>query len=142
MQLPPIPQAPHSKKVRFRLVLIGILAVVLVVLGICFPAELAAIVREISPGCWFRKLTGLACPGCGGTRAVGALLRGDVAAAFRHNLLLPISLLVLLAEYIRLIRVHFGHKPDWRDNRIYVRLMVIFAWVTLVWAILRNILGI
>lgn len=48
------------------------------------------------PGCPFRLLTGLDCPGCGGTRAVAALGRGDLTAAFDHNLL-TITLLPLLA---------------------------------------------
>ncbi len=31
--------------------------------------------------CWFRLLTGLDCPFCGGSRALGALLEGDLAGA-------------------------------------------------------------
>ena len=111
------------------------MALLLVVVGVCFPNELAALVREVSPGCWFRRLTGLSCPGCGGTRAAGALLRGDVLAAFRYNMLLPLGLLVLAAEYVRLLRVYFGHRP-------YVRTLIIFSWLVLVWAVARNVLGI
>ncbi|GAA3154296.1 DUF2752 domain-containing protein [Planomonospora alba] len=37
------------------------------------------------PACPFLALTGLYCPGCGGLRAVHALTRGDVAAAFDLN---------------------------------------------------------
>lgn len=48
------------------------------------------------PGCVFHQLTGLDCPGCGGTRAVLALARGDLLAAAGHNLL-TISLLPVLA---------------------------------------------
>lgn len=121
---------------------VGVLVVAVVVVGVLQPAELAAVVREVSPGCWFRRWTGLSCPGCGGTRAVGALLRGDVVAAFRHNLLLPLGLLVLAAEYVRLLRVYFCRREDWRGKRIYVRLVVLFAWVVPVWTLLRNLLRI
>ena len=38
--------------------------------------------------CPIHAVTGWYCPGCGGTRAVGALLRGDVVAALRDNLLM------------------------------------------------------
>ena len=140
--LPPIPPRREYRRTRRKLVWVGVLALLLLVVGVCFPNELAALVREVSPGCWFRRLTGLSCPGCGGTRAAGALLRGDVLAAFRYNMLLPLGLLVLAAEYVRLLRVYFGRRRDWRESRPYVRSLIIFSWLVLVWAIVRNMLGI
>ncbi len=142
MQLPPIPPSRRARRARVLLPVVGALAVAVVVVGVLEPAELAAVVREVSPGCWFRRWTKVSCPGCGGTRAAGALLRGDVVAAFRHNLLLPLGLLVLAAEYVRMLLVYFCRREDWRDKRIYVRLVVLFAWVVPVWTLLRNLLGI
>lgn len=49
---------------------------------------------NLIPGCAFNALTGLDCPGCGGTRAVHSLLRGDVLAALNHNVLVVLSLVV------------------------------------------------
>src|ERR1039458_2298384 len=40
------------------------------------------------PVCQFHRLTGLNCPGCGGTRALYALLHGHLATALRDNALL------------------------------------------------------
>lgn len=40
------------------------------------------------PVCQFHRLTGLNCPGCGGTRALYALLHGHFAAALRDNALM------------------------------------------------------
>lgn len=42
--------------------------------------------------CPFRLLTGLPCPGCGTTRAVGALLAGDLPEAWALN---PVGLLLV-----------------------------------------------
>jgi hypothetical protein len=52
-----------------------------------------------SPGCPFRTLTGLDCPGCGGTRAVYSLTQGDLALAADHNLLVVALLPVLVAVW-------------------------------------------
>ncbi|MBX9789449.1 MAG: DUF2752 domain-containing protein [Pirellulales bacterium] len=46
------------------------------------------------PPCWLHRLTGWHCPGCGATRALHALLHGDVSQALAFNpvfvVLLPI----------------------------------------------------
>ncbi|HUC84572.1 MAG TPA: DUF2752 domain-containing protein [Candidatus Acidoferrales bacterium] len=49
-------------------------------------------VHQFYPVCQFHRLTGLYCPGCGGTRALYALLHGDWTAAFRDNALLVAGL--------------------------------------------------
>ena len=46
--------------------------------------------------CILHELTGLDCPGCGMTRAVLALARLDVAAAFGYNAIWPVILGYLL----------------------------------------------
>lgn len=53
-------------------------------------AALLLWVRPPVPGSWYpscptRTLLGLHCPGCGTTRACGALAHGDVAGAWRFN---------------------------------------------------------
>ena len=48
--------------------------------------------------CGFRFVFGAPCPGCGMTRAMAALLRGDVAGSFRwHPLAIPLVLAAALA---------------------------------------------
>lgn len=44
------------------------------------------------PKCWLHELTGLNCPGCGGTRAITSLAHGDLLAAVYWNPLLVIGL--------------------------------------------------
>ena len=41
------------------------------------------------PVCPLYSMTGLACPGCGMTRGLHALLHGDISTALGYNLLLP-----------------------------------------------------
>ena len=44
------------------------------------------------PVCFFHQTTGLLCPGCGALRALHQLLHGHLAAAFRFNPVLVVSL--------------------------------------------------
>ena len=60
--------------------------------------------------CPWLVLTGTACPGCGGLRAVNDLTHGDVAAAFSSNALFVGSLPLFAALWTRSV-VH-----RWRDE--------------------------
>jgi hypothetical protein len=44
------------------------------------------------PVCFFHQTTGLLCPGCGTLRGLHQLLHGHLAAAFRFNPMLIVSL--------------------------------------------------
>lgn len=48
------------------------------------------------PPCPFHFITGFYCPGCGGTRAVRALLRGDLVRALYYHPLVPYGAVIYL----------------------------------------------
>lgn len=48
--------------------------------------------------CIFRLLTGLYCPGCGGTRAVRYLLKGQLQNSIQYHPLILYAAVLLLAE--------------------------------------------
>jgi hypothetical protein len=50
------------------------------------------------PVCLFHQLTGLNCPGCGGTRSAYALLHGNVALALKDNALFVVLLAAAVAR--------------------------------------------
>jgi len=93
-----------------------------------------------APGCMFHRLTGLECPGCGGTRAFFALARGDLATSLRYN---PWALVLMLGLGIwaakRVIRV-FAPRSRWgeplamRSSTLWTILILLF-----VFAFLRNL---
>ena len=146
--LPPIPAelseraAKQLRRSRIILSCVTVLLVGIIVMGIVSPHTLSGLVGEISPGCVFRRYTGIACPGCGGTRSLRALLAGDIIGAFRYNMLMPFTLLALITEYVRQCIITFTHRTDWRNNRFYIRAFVIYAWAVFAWFILRNLFGI
>ncbi len=119
-----------------RSLLLVVAVLVMLVLGFIYYA-LDPSTSDAFPRCSFLSLTGYKCPGCGGQRAVHALLNGDVAGAFRFNALLMIAVpwmgLCLFAE---------GRRT--RNPRLYARLnpellMSLFLALTLSWWLLRNI---
>lgn len=145
MSTPPIPGAPagqEQRRARIILLVVNLVLVLLAVTVLIWPHWVSGIVRDISPGCIFRKFTGLSCPGCGGTRAARAMLAGDWLAALQYNLLLPLGMLLLLAEYARLWVMSFVKRPPAVLYRGYLRLVLISAWLVLIWFVVRNLLGI
>jgi len=90
------------------------------------------------PGCVFFRLTGLHCPGCGGTRCASALVHGDVPQALAYNPLLVICLpLVALLAVSVFYREWTGRRlalprcPDWAGHLIF--------WVIVAYWVLRNV---
>ena len=71
--------------------------------------------------CPWLVLTGTACPGCGGLRAVNDLTRGDVAAALSSNALFVTSLPLLAGIWLRSVLLR------WRGERRPLRPAVV-AW--------------
>ncbi len=63
-------------------------------------------VAKLYPACPIRQHLGILCPGCGATRALAALLHGDLLQALRLNplttLLLPLALLYVASLLRRL----------------------------------------
>lgn len=80
-------------------------------------ALISEMIRQGFP-CLFHLLTGLYCPGCGGTRALRALLAGNLALSFMYHPLVPYIAAILGAELFSLAiskaaknpRYYLGHE--------------------------------
>ena len=68
--------------------------------------------------CLFHLLTGLYCPGCGGTRAVRAMMAGNLGLSFQYHPLVLYTAAVLTLELVSLAiskaaknpRLYLGHE--------------------------------
>lgn len=88
------------------------------------------------PGCMFRALTGYFCIGCGLTRALHALVHGDILRAFAMN---PLAILMLPA-----IPMMVAHGQGWRPRALEPLMRVLLApmfWLVLlpVYWVARNL---
>ena len=87
----------------------------------------------VTPPCPYRTLTGLACPGCGLTRCVHALLHGEFAIAFSYNPWVFVGAPAALT---------FASLPQLADEARTQRLRTGISWtmlaVTLLFWIWRN----
>jgi hypothetical protein len=113
---------------------VGALAVgVCVVLAVVDPED-----RTLwTPRCPFRAATGLDCPGCGGTRAVAALVRGDLPAALSHNVLTVVLLPVLLWAWAGWLAFRAGRRPS--RPELPTRAAWTLAVLVPLFAVLRNL---
>ncbi len=79
--------------------------------------------HALTPPCPYLVLTGIACPGCGLTRAAHFLLHGDVAQAFAYNPWAFVGTPAVLA---------FALMPMMTDEALTVRLRTVLSWAMLV----------
>ncbi len=92
-------------------------------------------------GCMFHAVTGFYCPGCGGTRAVLALLHGDLVQSFRYHPVVPygVGLYVLFMGSHLLERLHVPHIKGIRFHGwyLYAALFIIIVHVLYI-----NVIGV
>ena len=89
------------------------------------------------PVCQFHRLTGLNCPGCGGTRAVYALLHGEFFTTLRDNALLVGGLIffALRAIWFAAAKSRARSNAEFFPVKFFWMLLVIM----MVFAVLRNL---
>lgn len=96
-------------------------------------------VWPVWPRCALHEITGWHCPGCGLTRAMSAMLRGDAVAAFRHHpvfwlLAVPGGLWALYAAGYALRHDRFPAGPSGRALTWGAAILVVAG-------VLRNLPG-
>ena len=85
-------------------------------------------ILELVPPCAFHKITGFYCPGCGGTRAVFSLARGEIVRSFIFHPIVIYTLIVggwfLISQSIQRIS----------KNKICIAMHIspIYIWLALI----------
>lgn len=113
---------------------VGVLLVVLGYLYFFFKPHLPFLLGD----CPVRRILHLYCPGCGGTRAVKTLLRGDLLTSVQSNPVVIWGVVLCIWQYIRMVRGYL-HR-----DRACLRIPA-WSWISLIVVILgffvvRNLL--
>ncbi len=77
--------------------------------------------------CMFQKITGLYCPGCGGTRAVKAFFQGRLLVSFLYH---PLVLYCALVAVVFLVSYLIYWKTKNRKFRLYLENGWVYAGLT------------
>lgn len=94
-------------------------------------------IRHITPGCLFRRLTGVPCLLCGMTRSMAAAAHGDLEGSFRLHLLgPPLFFLAIAGTVILALETLLGRavlpRPGKEARRAVARAVLavlVAAWV-------------
>src|SRR5208282_3546182 len=89
------------------------------------------------PVCLFHKLTGLNCPGCGGTRAAYQLLHGHLLNALRDNALFILTLAALTVRGLWFVARRICHRPA--TLAVPPKALWAFLVIAIAFSVLRNL---
>lgn len=90
--------------------------------------------------CQIKMCTGLYCPGCGGTRCIYALLRGDIIGAIRSNAIVVAALLIGIMYWIENVFTAFGKRIKIiPESRVFI---ITVSGIALIYVIARNFIPI
>ena len=113
-----------------------LLGINLVIIKCLLIATLILKYTNIRLKCITFELTGIYCPGCGGTRMISHLLEGDILTSFKSNqllfILIPYSICLYAYEMIVITKTGSISK---QLNKI----LIIIAFVMIAYGIIRNI---
>lgn len=85
--------------------------------------------------CPFALCTGMACPGCGMTRAASRLLRGDIASAVSYHPLVPAIALIAIGGWAWFVLRKTGRVQPISNGLLNGILIATFVALMSVWIV-------
>ncbi|MCR4740225.1 MAG: DUF2752 domain-containing protein [Lachnospiraceae bacterium] len=85
--------------------------------------------------CYFKKVTGLYCPGCGVTRAVDSILSGHFLKSLYYNAaVLYFSVFYIYVMIREFVTIHFGGKML-KDKTVYILIYTGIGVILIQWLV-------
>jgi hypothetical protein len=91
------------------------------------------------PVCLFHSLTGLNCPGCGMTRALYALLHGNLRLALKDNALFVLTFAAPILASVRFLWQKAKNRPA--AFNVPAKFLWLFLAAAFIFAVIRNLPG-
>ena len=109
------------------------------ILGIVYAIINTKVFSQLT-NCYIREKLNILCPGCGGTRCIKSLFKGDIVSAFTYHPIITITAIYLfICNIVYLINRKREEKiMTWIYPKYYYT--IILAVILAVFTILRNIL--
>ena len=124
--------SPRSDRKRILLIAAGAVSALAVIALYALVDPGAA----LFPRCPLKALTGFDCPGCGSQRAFHAILRGDIAGAWRYNAALFFAVPVIGLYFVSsILRGRCPRLYAALDSPAAIAVIVVAAAA---WWVLRN----
>ena len=123
------------KKIKYLRIVVVIIPVILFSL---IPFWENAILWFVSyiPECPFYRQLHWPCPGCGNTRSVIALTRGDILGAMHFNITPIVVGVILFLLYVELVGYLFGKKIRLVSRKTYFPVLIVILMAA--YYVLRN----
>jgi hypothetical protein len=100
-----VDHSSDKRQAYSRIIILVLLTVMAIYLSIV-PIEEIAFGRDL---CLFKAITGRPCPGCGMTRAIASILRGDFQVSLHYNfrviIVFPLLCYLFLKESLKLFNI-------------------------------------
>ena len=86
------------------------------------------------PDCIFETVTGIYCPGCGGTRAFIALCRGHIIRSFIYHPFVPYFFVVYIIFMVRMFLMKHYHIGNVKGRRVLLSIycgigLIVMQWI-------------
>lgn len=112
------------------LYVIGWILILFLAVATAIYAACPEFIAKYLPGCLFWRITGLYCPGCGGTRAIIALLQGKLIHSFLYHPFVIYTVLTggwfMISQTVqRLTKGKFAIGMKYRDGYLWVALILV-----------------
>ncbi|MBO5371552.1 MAG: DUF2752 domain-containing protein [Lachnospiraceae bacterium] len=122
----------RQKKLENQLYIVGICMPVVILAAVFVYKRFADFFAHFYIPCLFYNITGLYCPGCGGTRAVLSLVQGEILLSFFYHPLVLYTIIVYLWFMIshtieKISRGRWLIGMQYRDGYLWIALLILIV---------------
>lgn len=120
-----------DKKLEYNLYLAGLVFAAAGIIGISLIVFTPLEISDIVPGCSFKSIVGIYCPGCGGTRAVAYFVSGHWIKSFIYHPFVPYCGILYIIFMTRGTLAFFSKEKykymKFRNGYIYFGIAIILT---------------